>query len=173
MLPCPLIVRAHSRVGSAVVYPVYPELRGEPRRACLSRAQPRGHRFSCCPTPPPLAPHNLPALFTATSPTHYLAARSLYPSVPLPHRSTKPFTINSYEMRPIITALTTFRINTCKSASKQTTLSPFRINTYEKQGGGGRGVFVFFVTSLTPSFKTMQRLPYGGRYTKPGIHWSS
>src|SRR2546427_8513285 len=29
-----------------------------------------------------------------------------------------------------------FRINTCKSVSKQTTLSTFRINTYEKTGGG-------------------------------------
>src|SRR5260370_41798532 len=33
--------------------------------------------------------------------------------------------------------LTPFRINTCKSVSKQTTLSPFRINTYEKTGGWG------------------------------------
>ena len=33
--------------------------------------------------------------------------------------------------------LTTFRINTCKSVSKQSTLTPFRMNTYEKQGGGG------------------------------------
>jgi len=37
--------------------------------------------------------------------------------------------------------LTPFRINTCKSVSKQTTLTPFRINTYGKhgEGGGGRG----------------------------------
>src|SRR6266481_6469588 len=33
--------------------------------------------------------------------------------------------------------LTTFRINTCKSVSKQMTLTPFRINTYTKTGGGG------------------------------------
>jgi hypothetical protein len=33
--------------------------------------------------------------------------------------------------------LTPFRINTCKSVSKQTTLTPFRMNTYEKPGGGG------------------------------------
>src|SRR5713226_1107081 len=33
--------------------------------------------------------------------------------------------------------LTTFRINTCKSVSKQRTLTPFRINTYEKHRGGG------------------------------------
>jgi hypothetical protein len=31
-----------------------------------------------------------------------------------------------------------FRINTCKTVSKQTTLSPLRINTYEKQAGWGR-----------------------------------
>ena len=34
-------------------------------------------------------------------------------------------------------ALTPFRINTCKSVSKQRTLTPFRINTYEKRGEGG------------------------------------
>jgi hypothetical protein len=33
-------------------------------------------------------------------------------------------------------APTTFRINTCKSVSKQRTLSPSRMNTYEKTGGG-------------------------------------
>jgi hypothetical protein len=31
----------------------------------------------------------------------------------------------------------TFRMNTCKSVSKQSTLTTFRINTYEKQGEGG------------------------------------
>ena len=33
--------------------------------------------------------------------------------------------------------LSTFRINTCKSVSKQRTLTIFRMNTYEKQGEGG------------------------------------
>jgi len=33
--------------------------------------------------------------------------------------------------------LTTFRINTCKSVSKQRTLTTFRMNTYEKPGEGG------------------------------------
>ncbi len=33
--------------------------------------------------------------------------------------------------------LTPFRINTCKSVSKQRTLTSFRMNTYEKQGEGG------------------------------------
>src|SRR6266851_7963483 len=35
--------------------------------------------------------------------------------------------------------ITTFRINTCKSVSKQRTLTTFRMNTYKKQGEGGRG----------------------------------
>ena len=35
-------------------------------------------------------------------------------------------------------ALTIFRINTCKSVSKQTSSTLFIINTYEKPGGGGR-----------------------------------
>ncbi len=38
--------------------------------------------------------------------------------------------------------LTTFRINTCKSVSKQTTLTPFRMNTYEKHRGEGVAVSV-------------------------------
>jgi hypothetical protein len=33
-----------------------------------------------------------------------------------------------------------FRINTCKSASKQTTLTPFRMNTCEKHGGRGPSI---------------------------------
>jgi hypothetical protein len=33
--------------------------------------------------------------------------------------------------------LTAFRINTCKSVSKQRSLTPFRINTYGKRGEGG------------------------------------
>ena len=37
-----------------------------------------------------------------------------------------------------------FRMNTCKSVSKQTTLTPFRMNTYEKQGEGGRATFLPF-----------------------------
>ena len=36
--------------------------------------------------------------------------------------------------------LTPFRINTCKSVSKQTTLTPFRITTYEKPREGGRSI---------------------------------
>jgi len=42
-----------------------------------------------------------------------------------------------HSTRHSLLTLTPFRINTCKSVSKQRTLTSFRINTYEKQGGGG------------------------------------
>src|SRR5260370_17598115 len=38
--------------------------------------------------------------------------------------------------RPLTSSIS-FRINTCKSVSKQTTLTIFRINTYEKHRGVG------------------------------------
>ena len=36
-----------------------------------------------------------------------------------------------------ISPASTFRINTCKTVSKQTTLTSFGMNTYGKTGGGG------------------------------------
>src|SRR5437879_3289630 len=42
----------------------------------------------------------------------------------------------SHEPRLLSPASISFRINTCRTESKQTTLSTFRINTYEKTGGG-------------------------------------
>jgi hypothetical protein len=58
-----------------------------------------------------------------------------FPSPPVPMVVRPPAPLNS---RPFKTAtLTTFRINTCKSVSKQRTLTPFRINTYKKTGEGG------------------------------------
>src|SRR5258708_18707121 len=44
--------------------------------------------------------------------------------------------------RPLTSSIS-FRINTCKSVSKQTTLTLFRINTYEKH----RGVGVLLLTT--------------------------
>src|ERR1700730_3295612 len=63
----------------------------------------------------------------------------LFPSVP----SVSQWRIQS--SGPFVTTLVaqswcninTFRINTCKTVSKQTTLTSFRINTYEKPGGRG------------------------------------
>jgi hypothetical protein len=48
---------------------------------------------------------------------------------PLPHLLPQPPT------HPL--SVSTFRMNTCKSVSKQRTLSPFRMNTYAKPGGRG------------------------------------
>ncbi|MCU1242419.1 MAG: hypothetical protein JWO71_3145 [Candidatus Acidoferrum typicum] len=51
-------------------------------------------------------------------------------------------TLNFQMFRPFQRAktrlpITTFRMNTCKSVSKQRTLTPFRMNTCEKTGGRG------------------------------------
>jgi hypothetical protein len=57
---------------------------------------------------------------------------------PLYVASVSPVEYLSTTHYPLLTThfpLTTFRINTCKSVSKQRTLTPFRINTYKKQGG--------------------------------------
>jgi len=59
-------------------------------------------------------------------------------------KNFKPFRMNTYEKAPeephfaqFWCNVSPFRMNTCKSVSKQRTLTPFRMNTYEKQGGGG------------------------------------
>jgi hypothetical protein len=44
--------------------------------------------------------------------------------------------------------INTFRMNTCKSVSKQRTLSPSRMNTYTKPGGGGPFLVFGSVESL-------------------------
>ncbi len=52
-----------------------------------------------------------------------------------------PFRMNTCRAKPHFAQfwcnVSSFRINTCKSVSKQMTLSTFRINTYEKTGGRG------------------------------------
>src|SRR5216684_7877906 len=45
--------------------------------------------------------------------------------------------------------VTPFKINTCKSVSKQKTLTPFRMNTYEKRGGVG--LLIAFLPQLEES----------------------
>ena len=45
-------------------------------------------------------------------------------------------TSNCPTIRPSPPSHNSFRINTCKSESKQKTLTLFRMNTYEKQGEG-------------------------------------
>jgi len=41
-------------------------------------------------------------------------------------------------------SISPFRINTCKSVSKQRTSTPFRMNTYEKTRGGGPHTYLLF-----------------------------
>ncbi len=53
-----------------------------------------------------------------------------------PSRRKKPASRLDSEV-PKTCSCNPFRINTCKSVSKQRTSSPFGINTYKKQGGGG------------------------------------
>jgi len=64
--------------------------------------------------------------------------------VPLRHLSdlcvsalSVAFTFVRFSRRLLCPPLSTFRINTCKSVSKQMTLTIFRMNTYAKQGEGG------------------------------------
>jgi hypothetical protein len=61
--------------------------------------------------------------------------------------------------------LSPFRINTCKSVSKQTTLSPFRINIYEKTRGWGPLCFFAFPYLLT----SLPRLISGRKESWPRI----
>jgi hypothetical protein len=58
-----------------------------------------------------------------------------------------------------------FRMNTCKSVSKQRALTSFRINTYKKHRGRGSW-FTFFLTSLLPYF--IASFPHGSRNTDHG-----
>src|SRR5260370_30729885 len=85
----------------------------------------------------PGTPTSLLAPGLATQP------RQLF-SVPLPAPSLFTlFTIqNSSDLSPAMqnaTPVSPFRMNTCKSVSKQRTLTTFRMNTYEKHGEGGGG----------------------------------
>src|SRR6266849_8434232 len=62
--------------------------------------------------------------------------KSAHQPLPLAVRGRLSTQIPS-DSRSLDSTLTTFRINTCKSVSKQTTLTTFRMNTYEKPGEGG------------------------------------
>ena len=57
-----------------------------------------------------------------------------------------------------------FRINSCKSVSKQTTSTPFRINTYEKTRGWGRGAI-----ACVP---TIPILESSAHHSSPATHHS-
>src|ERR1700732_2496142 len=54
--------------------------------------------------------------------------------------------------------LSTFRMNTCKSVSKQRTLTPFRMNTYAKTGGRGYPSLLRFAISIPAATINSMRL---------------
>jgi hypothetical protein len=84
-----------------------------------------------CPSVSPLPATLTHSLSRKSFPCHsYANTRDR--GVTAPPKSSSPL-VTRHSPLP----LTTFRINTCKSASKQRTLTPFRMNTYEKQGEGG------------------------------------
>src|SRR5258707_14090458 len=63
-----------------------------------------------------------------------------------------------FSWRFVGATLSTFRINTCKSVSKQTTSTSFRITTYAKTGGKGEGIIVNLARELNHRPATLQRL---------------
>jgi hypothetical protein len=58
---------------------------------------------------------------------------------------------------------TAFRMNTCKSVSKQTTLTTFRMNTYAKRGEGGYPDSRFSYPPLTTNLLALCRPSYAPR----------
>src|SRR5258708_18323296 len=62
---------------------------------------------------------------------------------------------------PALAAPTSFRINTCKSVTKQTTLTLFRINTYEKRGGWGssKALQILSLISTASAVPSTMNLP--------------
>jgi hypothetical protein len=52
-------------------------------------------------------------------------------------------------------SISPFRMNTCKSVSKQTTLTPFRMNTYAKPGGEGGPI-----NSVITDFSAVQKASF-------------
>jgi hypothetical protein len=81
-------------------------------------------------------------------PRREISLRSFSHSLPLFSTACRLFSKNAgggmssehthpFSRRSACGAVSTFRINTCKSVSKQTTLSSFRINTCEKPRGRG------------------------------------
>ncbi len=143
---------------------VYPELRGEPRSAytacpCLSRpprtsrglgrgpvGEPRsaashsrtGFRLS---RPPRTSrglgrgPVGEPRSAASHSRTGFRHLRSSVSPVLRGGPFSSRFSLISDPSQ--LTSFISFRINTCKSVSKQTTLTCFRMNTYEKHRGRG------------------------------------
>ncbi len=112
---------------------VYPELRGEPRSAytaclCLSRPPRTSRGLGRGPVGEPRSP-------ASHSRTGFRHLRSSVSTVLRGGPFSSRFSLISDPSQ--LTSFISFRINTCKSVSKQTTLTCFRMNTYEKHRGRG------------------------------------
>ena len=116
-----------------ISYSATPRLREAPRKP---QNQISFWKLPC----PPITPRTVPrcVLFTFVN-GHRGACHT--------HRPLKP----SQKPPPLSAPLTTFRMNTCKSVSKQRTLSPFRMNTYAKTGEGGPHKLIELTRSAAPS----------------------
>ena len=118
--------------------------------------------LSCAETQkwPPVSP--LPATLThslsrKSFPCHsYANTRDVCPSLP----RFLSILVTRHSPRQ---SLNTFRINICKTVSKQRTSSPFRINTCEKPGGGGGRSLLFHVNINTRE----SGYPFIARLTNP------
>ena len=95
-------------------------------KGSLLRAQPRPISFRPVPPQPELE-----------SGPQFLTEASQVEPYPKVYRFPSPISSFCFLVSSLRCSLTTFRINTCKSVSKQRTLSTFRINTYAKTGGRG------------------------------------
>jgi len=67
---------------------------------------------------------------------HSWACFFISPLATRPNARSQPRTFDDSTRSTVM--LTIFRINTCKSVSKQRTLTIFRMNTYAKRGGRGQ-----------------------------------
>ncbi len=85
-------------------------------------------------------------------------------------RTCVPQGRNPLTARYLRPSLTTFRINTCKSVSKQKTLTIFRINTYEKRGEGGLAVPLRELCTLCGEILPWPLLCLRRRLRRPAHH---
>jgi hypothetical protein len=107
-------------------------------------SKPRRRKFSCpsrrsTPNSRPVNPLQPLSSLVATPVLCFQQLAASFPKTPgcgvLRFLPRPP--IIHYPLLATHSPLTTFRMNTCKSVSKQSTLTIFRMNTYEKRGGGG------------------------------------
>ena len=129
-----------------MVYPVRPELRRAPRRACLPRAT-KGHRFSSCHTPFTLFTPRFegsvegPSAVLRRSDVHSASRMAIRDIHTFQHSSSRPlllklFRTNTYEACPIMSALTPFKMNTSGSVHSKAFYPPLKSTLMKNRGVG-------------------------------------